>query len=134
MYLIDTSVWIDFLRGTNTKAVQRLLQIIEEPILFGITGVIYQELLQGARSEAQFKQLQDYFSTQRFFHVQSEEKSYGAAAQIYFACRQTGITVRSTLDCLIAQICLEHNLILLHSDQDFDRIQRVQKNLKLESA
>lgn len=133
MYLVDTSVWIDFLRRTNTKAVRRLFRIIEDQIGFGITGVIYQEVLQGATSAAQFEQLRLYFSTQRFFYPKLQIESYEAAAQIYFACRQKGITVRSTLDCLIAQICIEHDLILLHSDKDFDQIQKIQSNLKLES-
>lgn len=133
MYLVDTSVWINFLRGTNTQAVQRLFQIIEKQILFGITGVIYQEILQGAASNSQFKQLQAYFSTQRFFNLRSEKNSYEAAAEIYFACRQSGIAIRSTLDCLITQVCIEHDLILLHSDKDFERIQTIQRNLKLES-
>lgn len=132
MYLIDTSVWIDFLRGTNTKAVQRLFRIIEERAVFGITGVVYQELLQGAGSQKQFEQLQAYFSTQRFFNPRSEKESYASAAEIYFACRQAGVTIRSTLDCLIAQVCIEHDLILLHSDKDFERIQIIKEDLKLE--
>ena len=68
MYLVDTSGWIDFLRRTNTKAVRCLFRIIEDQIGFGITGVIYQEVLQGATSAAQFEQLRLYFSTQRFFY------------------------------------------------------------------
>ncbi len=132
MYLVDTSVWIDFLRGTNTLAVQRLFRIIEDQIPFGITGVIYQELLQGAASKFQFEQLETYFSTQRFYHPISPIESYAKAAEIYFACRQAGVTVRSTLDCLIAQVCIEHQLLLLHSDKDFDRIQKVVPALQLE--
>ena len=133
MYLVDTSVWIDFLRGTHTQAVSRLNQIIEAEIPFGITGVIYQEILQGAASPAQFEQLRTYFSTQRFFDPRFEKYSYAAAAQLYFTCRQNGITIRSTLDCLIAQICLEHGLILLNSDKDFERISTIQSDLRLES-
>lgn len=132
MYLIDTSVWIDFLRSTNTLAVRRLFRMIEEQIPFGITGVIYQELLQGAASKSQFEQLQAYFSTQRFYHPISPIESYAKAAEMYFACRQAGVTVRSTLDCLIAQISIENQLILLHSDKDFDRIQKTVPALQLE--
>ncbi len=45
---------------------------------------------------------------------------YARAASIYFTCRRKGITVRSTIDCLIAQIALEHDLFLIHNDSDFD--------------
>lgn len=134
MYLVDTSVWINFLRGTKNKAVTRLHQIMNDQIPFGITGIIYQELLQGVSSELEFQKLKNYFSTQRFFHPKSPTDSYAHAAAIYFACRQTGVTVRSTLDCLITQICLEHQLMLLHSDKDFERIQKIKPDLRLSST
>jgi hypothetical protein len=61
----------------------------------------------------------EYFSSQRFFHPKDPVESYARAARIYFACCRKGITVRSTIDCLIAQIALEHDLFLLHNDSDF---------------
>lgn len=54
-------------------------------------------------------------------------KSHVEAARIYFECRRKGLTVRSTTDCLIAQIALEHGFSLLHEDRDFDAIQRVRR-------
>jgi hypothetical protein len=52
-------------------------------------------------------------------------ESFAQAAKIYFQCRRKGITVRSTIDCLIAQTAIEHNLLLLHDDRDYEGIASV---------
>ena len=57
--------------------------------------------------------------------------SHREAAHIYFSCRRKGITIRSTIDCLIAQISIEHDLILLHNDKDFTHMAAVIPQLKL---
>jgi predicted nucleic acid-binding protein len=57
--------------------------------------------------------------------AQDERESYASAAKIYFKCRKKGITISSTIDCLIAQSAIENNLFLLHNDSDFDRISKV---------
>ncbi len=132
MYLVDTSVWIDFLRNRHTKAVGRLRAILDDQIVFGISGVIYQELLQGAASKMDFLRLKAYFGSQRFFHPKDLKSTFLNAAHLYFDCRQAAITIRSTIDCLIAQIAMEHGLILLHSDRDYERIQKVRPELRLE--
>src|SRR5687767_1953548 len=115
MYLIDTSVWIDYFREINNESTKKLTSILDRHLPFGITGVIYQEILQGANSLQDFNQLKEYFETQRFFHP--SDVSYGSAAKIFYLCRKKGITIRSTIDCFIAQIAIEHHLILLHNDQ-----------------
>jgi len=58
-------------------------------------------------------------------------RTYEAAADLYRRCRAAGVTVRSTVECLIAQLALEHNATLLHSDRDYERIARVEPRLKL---
>jgi len=130
MYLVDTSVWIDFLRGSETQAVNFLTEALKRSVPVAITGIIYQEILQGSNLELEFKRLEKYFSTQLFLSPQDEIKTYKLAAKIYFDCRQQGVTIRSTLDCLIAQIAMEHNSILLHSDRDFERIAEIYPKLK----
>lgn len=122
MFLVDTSVWIDFFRGRSTRAVETLESIFDRDLAYGITGVIYQEVLQGASSPGDFKKLAEYFSTQRVFKPVDEIKTYEKAAKLYFNCRQEGITIRSTIDCLIAQVAIEHKLTLVHSDKDYERI------------
>lgn len=131
MVLVDTSVWIDFLNGVSNKAVERLKDFLSAYLPVGITSLIYQEILQGADSEQRFAQFKDYFGSQRFYHPRDPIKSYAEAAQIYFHCRRQGVTIRSTVDCLIAQIAIEHGLLLLHNDQDFVQMARVIPTLRL---
>lgn len=130
MILVDTSVLIDFFRGSKNKAIDVFRSILHEGFPFGITSVILQEVLQGAKDEEEFSTLQKYLSTQRFYHPLDPVLTYRDAARIYFDCRRKGITVRSTIDCLIAQIAMENNLYLLHNDKDFDAIATI-ANLKI---
>lgn len=131
MYLIDTSVWIDYFRKNNSSAVKVFSKILDQKLPFGLTSVIYQEILQGAYSKRDFEKVADYLKTQRFFHPKEPILSYQAAAEIYFECRKKGITIRSTIDCLIAQIAIEHDLTLVHNDADYIHIKKMLNNLKL---
>lgn len=130
MFLVDTSVWIDFLQGIDTKAVDLLVELLENPLATGITDQIYLEILQGARDSASFDKLQLYFSGQRFYPFSDSLQSHQDAARIYFECRRHGVTVRSSNDCLIAQCAREHDLTLLHNDRDFLGMARVAPDLK----
>lgn len=119
MFLVDTSVWIDYLQGREGEHVAFLEEQLANPLAVGISDAIYMEILQGARDPEAFEKLRRYFSTQRIYRFDDPEQAHSAAAKIYLDCRGTGITVRSTLDCLIAQCAIEHELILLHQDRDF---------------
>ena len=119
MILVDTSVLIDFFKGNSNRAVRDLKEILKRQIPFGISSVIYQEVLQGAKNKKEFDLLNEYLSTQYFFNPLNQVTSYANAAAIYYKCRKNGITIRSTIDCLIAQTALEHKLILLHNDRDY---------------
>ena len=125
MYLVDTSVWIDYIRGGNHPHVGFLRNLLANPLAVGITHLIYMEILQGARDAASFDQLRSYFSGQRFHSFEDMATGHASAAWIYMICRQRGITLRSTADCLIAQCAIESELTLLHHDQDFKRIASV---------
>ncbi len=125
MILVDTSVLIDFFKGIKNPAEVRFKSILEQDIPFGITALIYQEVLQGAKSEKEYAGLKKYLSSQRFFHPQDPIETFAEAARIYFRCRKKGITVRSTVDCLIAQIAIENKLLLLHNDRDFEAMTAV---------
>lgn len=130
MILVDTSVWIDWLRGIPTAETDALNDVLSKGLPLGITGVIYQEILQGADSPESFQRLADYFGTQRFYHPKNPLETHTQAAELYRRCREGGITIRSTIDCLIAQLTLEYDLLLLHSDRDFTRIQEVAPTLQ----
>ncbi len=131
MYLVDTSVWIDYLREFDNPPARHFASLLDQDIPFGLTGIIYQEVLQGAATVDDFKSLKEYLGTQQFFEHENDLQSHQEAAEIYFNCRRKGITIRSTIDCLIAQVAIEHNLILLHNDEDYVRIASVVPQLKL---
>jgi hypothetical protein len=77
------------------------------------------------RRRAVFKVLRDYLKSQTIFELRDGLASYLAAAKIFFDLRRRGMTVGSSVDCLIAQTAIEHGLHLLHNDSDFDRIAKV---------
>ena len=122
MYLVDTSVWVDYLRGRDRPHVGFLRDLLSNPVAVGITHLIYMEILQGARDAAAFDRLQSYFGEQRLHSFEDMAASHASAARIYLDCRRRGITVRSAADCLIAQCALESGSILFHHDRDFERI------------
>jgi predicted nucleic acid-binding protein len=123
MLLVDTSVLIDYLRGLKNIITERFQYVLDNNIPFGINSLIYQEILQGVKTEKDFNTVKKYLDTQRFYSLRNNRESYAAAARIYLKCRKRGITITSTVDCLIAQTALENNLLLLHNDADFDRMQ-----------
>ena len=131
MFLVDTSVWVDYLRGISTQSVEKLQRILDETRPFGITSLIFQEVLQGTDSDISFARLDAYLRSQRFYHPQDPLTTYAEAARIYFRCRRKGVTIRSTIDCLVAQIAIENDLLLLHSDRDFDDIAAVVPELQI---
>ena len=133
MYLVDTSVWIDYLRGRNCAHVEFLRALLPHPLVVGITPLIYAEILQGARNPAAFHRLRTYFGGQRFHTFADAVGSHASAARMYLDCRREGLTVRSTVDCLIAQCAIESELVLLHHDMDFKRMVRVVPKLKEKS-
>lgn len=131
MFLVDTSVWIDYLRKRPTRAVGWFEQILEHDLPYGIIAPIYQEILQGADSPESLERLESYLSTLHFYQFIDPVASHGAAARLYFECRRRGLTIRSTIDCLIAQAALEHDLWLLHNDRDFHYLALAAPDLRL---
>ena len=125
MVLVDTSVLISYLQGNENNAVLKFQYIIDNNIPFGINSLIYQEVLQGVKTEKDFDKTKRYLDTQRFYSLKYEKESYASAAKIYFRCRKKGLTIGSTIDCLIAQTAIENDLLLLHNDSDFDNIAKI---------
>lgn len=125
MILVDTSVLIDFLSGRKSEGAEKLENILAQKMPFGINSFIFQEVLQGASSEKDFGLLGDYLISQKFYHLKEPVQSFENAARIYMECRKKGITIRSTIDCLIAQTALEHDLLLLHNDKDFEAMAQI---------
>lgn len=125
MILVDTSVLIRFFKGAQSEKSRKFSIILQRRMPFGINSLIFQEVLQGAGSEKEYLTLKKYLETQRFYHLRDPIASFAEAAKIYLDCRKKGITIRSTIDCLIAQTALENSLLLLHEDSDFDLMAKV---------
>lgn len=131
MILVDTSVIIDYLKGISNKPVNSLDKIIENGIPFGINDFIYQEILQGSRTIEEFNKLKEYLETIPFYNLKNGKESYEKAAYMNLLCRKSGITIRSTIDLLVAETAIENDLFLLHNDKDFGMISKVFPELKI---
>jgi predicted nucleic acid-binding protein len=131
MVLVDTSVLIGYLKGIDKEPIRKLDEIIESKIPFGINNYIYQEILQGSRDKDEFEELKEYLGSLRFYELRYGKESYEKAASIYFQCRKAGLTIRSTIDLLIAETAIENELFLLEDDNDYKAISKVIKDLKL---
>ena len=125
MIAVDSSVLINFFRNKKTAAVRFLVRCEQSQTPYRIPLLCCQEVLQGAQNQKEWNLLRSYLSTQHHLHIENGWKTHEAAAQIYFDCRRRGITVRSTIDCLIAQMVLDAGDAVLHDDSDFDRIAKV---------
>ena len=90
------------------------------------------ELLQGARDDREWNDLTSEIAKLPLLTI--EASIWAEAARIYFDLRRTGKTIRSSVDCLIAQSCLDHDCTLLHSDRDFDAIATIRplKHIRLD--
>ena len=134
MYLVDTSVWVDYLRGDATPQVRVLKELLSGEEIVGTAPIILQEILQGADSLERFELWRNYFAELFCYVPKDPVQSYVAAARLYQDCRKSGKTPRSSNDCLVAQIAIENNLALLHNDRDFDAIASIIGKLRLCSA
>jgi predicted nucleic acid-binding protein len=131
MVLVDTSVLIGYFGRQKGIPFDEVDTLINNGIPFGITKNIYQELLQGVQTEQEFKQLKEYLNTLSFYELKYGRGSYEKAALLYFKCRKAGITIRSTVDVLIAETAIENDVCILHNDTDFVNMAKVIKELRL---
>lgn len=119
MILVDTSVWVAVFRDRSGRVGRQLQTALDgdEPALARFHEL---ELLQGARDEREWDLLREYLDGQTYLEMQSH--SWPEAARIYFDLRRRGKTVRSPIDCCIAQLAIDHDVLLLHRDRDFEVI------------
>ena len=118
MILVDSSVWIDFFRGTVTPQSERLDQLLgREPLLIG--DLILAEVLQGFTSERDFNQARKMLGALELVNLGGAEMAVQAARN-FRTLRAKGVTIRKTIDTFIATCCIEQDHALLFSDRDFD--------------
>ncbi|MGI8757049.1 MAG: type II toxin-antitoxin system VapC family toxin [Acidimicrobiales bacterium] len=121
MILADTSAWIEYLRATESPthlALRRELRLgsvaTTEPVLM--------EVLLGGRSPAHVEELEALLARSTPTPIESED--FRAAARLYRQCRTHGVTIRSSVDCLIGAVSIRTGLTVLHLDKDFDALGR----------
>jgi predicted nucleic acid-binding protein len=122
--VVDTSVWIDFLRGTASPHAAVLHEMIQNDTLVFITPAILQELLMGAPDEQQAHELRETLLAFGMLGHDAVTAAAGAA-ELYRAARRQGVTVRKSIDCLIAWQAVQAGLPVLHKDRDFDLLSEV---------
>jgi predicted nucleic acid-binding protein len=120
MVIVDTSVWIDFFAGKNTKNTDYLRKVIEDSEDICICGLIMTEVLQGFRSEKEYEKVKNILSG--LIYLPIAKNMFISAASIYRNIRKNGETIRSQIDCIIAAICIEHEVNILHNDKDYNVI------------
>jgi predicted nucleic acid-binding protein len=115
---VDSSVWIDYFRGTTTPQVEKLDSLLGiEPIATG--DLILTEVLQGFVSDRDFNQARKLMTSLVIVDVVGQKTAIQAARN-FRVLRSLGVTVRKTIDTVIATCCIESGLSLLYSDRDFD--------------
>ena len=118
MILVDSSVWIDYLRGVETKQTDRLHGLLGlEPVAVG--DLILTEVLQGTTTDKEFKEVLKLLNSLEVVSLGGHSVAVQAARN-FRALREKGVTIRKTIDCIIASRCIMDGLTLLHSDKDFD--------------
>lgn len=118
MILVDSSVWIDYFNGTGTSETEKLdLLLGVEPLAIG--DLILTEVLQGFDKDRDFNNARNLLASLTIVELGGRDIAVQAARN-FRALRKLGVTVRKTIDTVIATRCIESGYDLLHSDRDFD--------------
>ncbi|MGQ0545921.1 MAG: type II toxin-antitoxin system VapC family toxin [Betaproteobacteria bacterium] len=118
MVIADTSVWVDFLRGSDGPHCETLAALLEEQEV-ALCDRVLQEVLQGVREDGEFRRVSTRLLALPCYNLGGEALAV-AAARNYRRLRRLGVTPRSATDALIAAFCIEESHELLHRDRDFE--------------
>jgi hypothetical protein len=121
--IVDTTVWVDYLRDTRNPETEWLEMEADRKRL-GLIDLILCEVLQGVRGEQEFALVQSELQRFELFETGGKELAI-AAARNCRRIREKGLTVPQTIDCLIATFCIAHGHALLHRDRDFDAFEQI---------
>ena len=117
MIVVDSSVWIANLRAQDIEPVRKL-RAIEDMSQILVGDLILLEVLQGARDEEHASQIEQFMRQFEFEPMLTAGLAVLAASN-YRRLRQKGVTIRKTIDMIIATFCIENQYLLLHNDKDF---------------
>ena len=122
MIFIDSSVWIDYFNGRPFRQVQLLDELLGRETLV-IGDIVLAEVLQGFRSDGHYRIARELLTSLAIRNVLDTEIALQSARN-FRRLRKRGITVRKTIDSIIATYCMVNRLFLLHSDRDFDPFEK----------
>ena len=120
--LVDSTVWIDFLNGRETGQTGKLEQRIRNRDDICCCGFVLAEVLQGVRDEKQFVSVKRRF--ENLIYLEDDRSTFELGATIYRELRRDGLTIRNSIDCLIAAVAIQHEVALLENDRDYRFIER----------
>ncbi len=123
MVIVDTTVWIDYLKGVATLETDWLDEQMARQRL-GLLDLMLCEVLQGVSTEREAARVLRHLGRFEIFETGGADLAT-AAAKNYRLIRARGQTIRKTIDCLIATFCLGEGHVLLHRDRDFDPFERL---------
>lgn len=118
LIVVDSSVWIDFFNDVPGPEVDELVRLIGAEMPVGLAGPCLTEILRGCRTEEDAARVLDTLSGFPLIDTSGPE-THILAASIYRKARSSGVTVRGTVDLLVAALCIENEAWLLHQDRDF---------------
>jgi predicted nucleic acid-binding protein len=125
MILVDTSVWIEYLRATGSPAAVEVRRLLSEDLSqVAMCEPVAMEILSGAADDTGHSKLEQLVNGLPSLSV-DQAVDFRAAAGIYRAARRAGLTIRSLNDCLIAAVAIRHQARIMHRDADFDVITRM---------
>ncbi len=119
MIVVDTTVWVDFFRGRDAPHVRLFAALLDRDERLGLTDVILTEILQGLITDVDIQRVERALSGFDVLRLESLD-DFRRAAVLYRTARRHGVTVRKTIDCLIASVCVRESAPILHADRDFD--------------
>ena len=124
MILVDSSVWIDWLNAEDTAQTDALARLLDEPESPVICDRVLQEVLQGIRDDRHADNIERTLTALTCLDTGGVKLALASAA-LYRGLRKQGITIRAGNDIVIAALCMQYKLQLLHCDRDFDAIAKV---------
>ena len=115
--LVDSTFWIDFLRGKVTSQTATLDQCLQSRDDLCCCGFVLAEVLQGVRTESEYVATKRQFET--LVYLEDDRSTFELGATVYRELRRKGVTIRNSIDCLIAAVVIQHGVHLLENDRDY---------------
>lgn len=119
MIAVDTSVWVDVLNQQDSPQARRCVELIEDGAPIGLTDIVFTEILQGLRTDREAALVERHLRQFPILQLEGLD-DFALAASLYRQARRAGLTIRKTLDCLIAAPCVRTHSAILHADSEFD--------------